>query len=226
MARILWHRVRWKGTVRELAKGLKRCQFDESIGNGFVVDRVRDDRLEARFIERIAIQRTVVDPFGNESLENRVEYKVGRFSYRKSMPELEMVDFPRHIALFTQRLADAMDFSASFTRVEVDPLAWCSDFQSRSRIEIRVRSLSISGLAVGKGVTAIATLSGDVDVREALAKFVGKKSFNLEKVEFQAADDTKSTVKLGSAGVASIAGSKFSDMTDALRESLARASSE
>ncbi len=50
--RVKWFKADWHKNMRAFAKQLKVMEFTESSSDGFVLDRVRDNYIEGRFIER------------------------------------------------------------------------------------------------------------------------------------------------------------------------------
>ena len=66
MRRIRWFNAEWPVSLRTLAAKMRANPFREDSIEGFIVDRVRENLVEGRFIEKIAFQETSRDPFGSE----------------------------------------------------------------------------------------------------------------------------------------------------------------
>ena len=76
MNRYQWFKVKWSVTMPQLAKKLTELfSFNENEINGFIIDRVRENFIEARYIEKVEYQDIVKDPFGKETYYNRISYK-------------------------------------------------------------------------------------------------------------------------------------------------------
>src|SRR5690242_17695980 len=103
--------AKFPGSVRQLGKQLQKAAFTRTSDQGFVVDRLRDDYLEARFVERIAFQQTVKDPFGNNYVVERLDFKEVDFTVTKTFPELELRMPPRGLRGFASELLRASGFS-------------------------------------------------------------------------------------------------------------------
>ena len=172
MKRYRWLRARWPISMRLLAKRLRSQSFDGQQVEGFVLDRVRDDFVDARFVEKIEYEDTVVDPFGVESSYHRVEYRKCEFKAMINGPGLELVDAPRGVQTLVSRLAEVTDFALSISPLSVDVLAWATVVQQRLNVAGVVDSLQVGAVELSKGVQAKAVMKGDGDVLAATKALV------------------------------------------------------
>jgi hypothetical protein len=188
--------------------------FSEESAHGFFVDRVRDDFLEARYVEKIEYTDVVVDPFGKELKFDRVEFRHTLFRASSSVPGLELIDYPRSVQPLMNRLSEAVDFEVAITPVEVDVLKWAMLFQESGDVSADIDSLQIGSLEIEKGIVAKVLIKGDRDVRVACDALTHDRKFAIEKAQLRLASPyRRTTVVLSGTGSAAFG-------SDALTEEL------
>lgn len=202
MKRFRWFNAQWPISMRVLAKRLKLKAFEGEQLEGFVLDRVRDNYLEARFVERIEYDDMVVDPFGKELTFHRVDFRKCAFRASIDGPGLELIDAPRSVQTMVSRLAEASEFSLSISPVSVNVLAWAKRLQSGLNAVAAVDSVQIGAVELSQGVLAKAVIKGTTDVLAAANKLVEGKRHVIEKVQLRLAGTKRVTVLLTNSGVA------------------------
>jgi hypothetical protein len=221
MTRYRWLKADWPMTTRTLAKRLREQAFVEGRASGFILDRVRDESLEARFVERYEYTETVSDPFGKEVTFDRLEFRQTAFIATPGWPGLELLDAPRSTQSLVSGLLEACRFELAIAPLDVNVLAWADSFQQALGTNAVIDSLQIAALMVADGVKAKVLLKGDSDVRAACKELVqGRKHF-VEKVQLRVVSGgTRSTVLLTNVAGARVEGS---DVTGELVAQLRRA---
>ncbi|AXL78686.1 TPA: hypothetical protein ACGJ7L_004465 [Pseudomonas aeruginosa] len=203
MKRFRWFKVEWPSSIRTLAKRIAKRPFNEESGHGFFVDRVRDDFLEARYVEKIEYTDIVTDPFGNELKFDRVEFRHTIFRASSFAPGLELIDPPRSVQALMNRLSEAVDFEVAITPVSLDVLKWATLFQESGSVSAEIDSLQIGALEIEKGIVAKVLVKGDRDVRAACDVLTHDRKFSIEKVQLRLSNPyRKTTVVLSGTGAA------------------------
>ena len=202
MKRYCWLKARWPISMRLLAKRLRANTFDGEQVEGFVLDRVRDDFIDARFIEKIEYDDTVTDPFGVESSFHRIEYRKCEFKAMLDGPGLELVDAPRGVQTMVSRLAEATDFALSISPLSINVLAWATAVQHRLNVAGVVDSLQVGAVELSQGVQAKAVVKGAGDVLAATKALVQGKQHVVEKVQIRFSGAKRMTLLLTKNGVA------------------------
>lgn len=141
MKRFRWFQVEWPTSIRTLARRIKMRTFEGESGHGFFIDRVRDDYLEARYVERVEYTDVVIDPFGKELTFDRVEFRQTLFRASSAAPGLELIDPPRNVQALMNRLSEAVDFEVAITPAVVDVLTWSAVLQNVGGVSSVVDSL-------------------------------------------------------------------------------------
>jgi hypothetical protein len=204
MNRYRWLKAKWPISMRLLAKRLKAKSFEEGSTEGFVIDRVRDDYIEARFVERVEYDDTVTDPFGKELSFHRVEYKQCEFRASAGGPGLELIDAPRAVQAMISRLAEANDFGLAISPVSINPVAWAEGVQRFLNVDGFVDSLQIGSLELAPGVEAKVLVRSSKDVLRASNRLVDGKKHVIEKVQLKLLTARKTVLILSRNGAARI----------------------
>ncbi|APW40390.1 hypothetical protein RD110_01010 [Rhodoferax koreense] len=209
--------------MRALGKRLKARPFGSDVSHGFVIDRVRDDLLEGRYIERIEYTDTVTDPFGVELAFERVEFRQSSFRATPSGPGLELRDPPRSVQSLLNRLSEASDFEVAITAQAVDVLAWSAKFQSLAELTSVVDSLQVNSLELEPGIRAKIVIKGDRDVRSSCTTLTGPRKFSMEKIQLRFTKPSIGTIIFGNTASASLGVDDPEErILEALRDSLPR----
>lgn len=220
MKRYRWLKARWPISMRVLAKHLRAKAFDGVQVEGFVLDRVRDDFIDARFVEKVEYDDTVTDPFGVESSFHRLEYRKCEFKAMLDGPGLELVDAPRGVQTMVSRLAEATDFALSISPLSVDVLAWATAVQRRLNVAAVVDSLQVGAVELSPGVQAKAVVKGSVDVLAATQALVHGKQHVIEKVQIRFSGPKRMTLLLTKSGVARFDQEPSEELLAVVRSSL------
>lgn len=218
MSRHRWLRAKWPITIRALAKNLKAKPFGNEQMEGFVIDRIRDDFLEARYIERFLYIENVVDPFGREQSFERLEFRQCEFRATNSGPGLELIDAPKSVQGLISRLTEATNFSLSINPLSIDVMKWSALFQNKLNISTIVDSLQIGALLLTPGISAKAVLKGEKDVLEAAVALTKGRPYSIEKIQLRT--ERRGTVLLTNSAIAKVDVDNSDEIIEILRNSL------
>ncbi|WP_157380390.1 hypothetical protein [Burkholderia ubonensis] len=220
MNRVRWLNAQWPSAMRTIGNKLKTMPFTEESMDGFVIERIRDDFIEGRFIEKYAYQEIVADPFGTEEVIERTGYRSTDFTLFSQFPYIELRNGQRSIKEFVNRLLQACNFTLVVSPVTVNLMDWVSSFQRTAGHRILVDSVQVSGVALEEGITGKILLKGDRDVREAIDNIVGGKRYTLEKVQIKIDGVGKNlAIHLANNGTAKIPPDHTSELLPLLRQS-------
>lgn len=221
MKRVRWLSATWPVSMRTLGAKMKTQLFAPDSFDGFVIERIRDNAIDAHFIEKLTFQETLTDPFGNEEVFDRVLYRDVDFTLFSEFPNIELRNSQRSTKEFVSKLLELCNFSLTVTPVSVNLLDWVQAFQQKIDQKILVDSLQVSGFELEDGVTAKILLKGDGDVREALQHISAKRKFALEKVQAKIMMGSKVVpIHLTSTGSLRIPSDYLNELLPILRSSL------
>lgn len=184
MNRYQWYKASWPSPMPELAKRLKKFAFDEYQANGFILDRVRENYIEARYIEKLEITEVVKDPFGKEYIYNKVQFKEYLLRLSDDGPiGLELINPPRGLQGLISKLSQVSDFMLTITPLKIDLLKWISALDCTVQENANIKSIEISGLDLGEGVSAKTLIKGTKNVLGATKKLTNDRKYKLEKIQ-------------------------------------------
>lgn len=207
--------------MRTLAAKMKTQVFTKDSFDGFVIDRVRDTLIEARYIEKMSYQETITDPFGLEQVFDRIAYRSVEFSLFPDYPHIELRDAHRSTKEFVSKLLEICNFSVSVAPISVNLLEWIEEFQELVGQKVLVDSLQVSGLELERGISAKILIKGNKDVRGALCSVAEKRQFTLEKVQMQCSFETKSVpIHLAATGAIKVSDEYINHFLPLLRQCL------
>lgn len=207
MTRRRWLRAEWPMAIRTLAKRVRQQEFSEGRASGFILDRVRDDSLEARFVERYEYTETVSDPYGKELKFDRLEFRQTAFRATPGWPGLELIDAPRSTQSLVSGLLEASNFELAVSPIEVNVLAWADELQRALGAEAVIDSLQVAALMVADGIKAKVMLKGERDVRAACKEMLQGRKHVLEKLQLRVTvGTTQATVVLTNGASAKVDG--------------------
>lgn len=185
MTRHRWLRAEWPMPIRTLSKRIRQLEFSEGRASGFILDRIRDDLLEGRFVERYEYTETVSDPYGKELTFDRIEYRQISFRATPGWPGLELLDAPRSTQSLVSGLLEASNFELAISPIEVNVLTWADELQRALGAEAVIDSLQVAALMVADGIRAKLMLKGEKDVRAACKEIVQGRKHVLEKLQLR-----------------------------------------
>lgn len=221
MKRVRWLSAKWPVSMEILGEKMKAQLFTPDSFDGFVIERIRENFIEAHFIEKLIYKETITDPFGKDEILDRVAYRNIDFTLFSDYPNIELRNSQRSTKEFVSKLLELCDFSLSITPVSVNLLDWVQSIQEEMKEKLLVDSIQVSGLEVEEGVSAKVLLKGNRDVREAMQHLSVKKKFTLEKVQVKVTIGNQTVpVHLVNTGFVKIPTDYFNDLLPTLRGTL------
>lgn len=182
MVRVRWLNGAFPFSLRSVAARLRRGSFTEISDEGFILKRVRDNALDASYVERINFQEIVVDPFGRESVFDRVSYKTVDFSFTSAAPTVTIRNTHRSLNAFVSRLGVLLDFSVSIAPLTVNLFRWTREIEKTLKEPLIVEAVSATRIDLGDSVVAKAVIRGGTDVRKHLDEFLGRRPFRVDSL--------------------------------------------
>lgn len=202
MTRYRWLNADWPVNISTLVERIKTKPFTSDIRHGFVLDRVREDFVEARYIERIEFRDAVTDPFGNQLFFDRVEFRKSAFRVSTLQPCIELREPPRSIQPLINQLSELVDFQLAISTDTVNVLDWAEKVRSLSVRTSLIDSVQINSMRLKEGVTAKIIVKGTVDVRSSYEVLTRNRKYTVEKIQLRFDGTNNGSVILGASGTA------------------------
>ena len=221
MKRVRWLSAEWPISMRTLATKMKGHLFTENSFDGFVIDRVRDNFIEAHYIEKMSYQESITDPFGKEEVFDRVSYRSIEFTLFSDFPNIELRDASRSTRELTNKLLEICKFSLTVIPLAIDLLEWIKAIQIVLNQDLLVDSLQVSGFEIEKDIAAKILIKSHIDVRSALKNITMDKKYLLEKVQIKIVIDGEIIpILLTNTGMVKIPENQVNDFLPILRSTL------
>ena len=220
MSRYRWFNAQWPITIPQLSKKLKTRVFSDNGSTGFVIDRVREDFLEARYIERVEFVEKIEDPFGREFSVDRVEFYQCNFRASTQAIGLELINQPRNIQGLISNLIEITNFKLAVSSLSVDVVDWAENFRKLSKKSTIIDMMQIGAIILDDGIRAKTIIKGDVDVLEACSASMSGKSHQVEKLQLRFIGSASGKILLTSSGAIKIDAENEAELLICLREAL------
>lgn len=205
MIRAKWLTAESKISLRALAARMRVHAFTDESHDGFLLDRTREDRIEGRYIEKLTLQETVPDPFGQELTFERITYRQVQFIMYRDFPQLELRDAPRGTLAFMSKLLELCDFNLTSESFTVDVMRWADEIGRNVGAAVVLDMMQLSEIQITPTVTGTMVLKSDREVRDSLKSVIGSRPYTVEKVHLNWRGGTRAiTVHLSNTGSAKV----------------------
>lgn len=185
MKRLKWMGVESRSSMRDLAKRLQKAEFKEGVNSGFLLERARDNFLDARYIERMEFTETLIDPFGRSQVANRVLYIEVDFTLTDHFPELELRMAPRGLSAFMNSLMKASNFSMSIEKCNIDLLRWTKAMGRTLGVKPAIKGAIASDIELAEGAVARIGIVAPKDARAGLAEVLMNRKHKLSNLQIE-----------------------------------------
>lgn len=206
--------------MREIGSRLNVLRYRPEAPNGFVLDRVRADIIEGKYFERNIVHGLSADPFGNEFQYDRIEFEQWQFRLTETQPGFELIGSTRGSRALANRLAEVCDLQLSVEEYTVDLMGWLNATVNELNVDGYVDIIQIASIDLGNGVIARSTIVGRTDVKDAVQRLVGSRSYSLSKLRYRLAVPGAGTMTLSSTASAALKLRDQDQAEDALRVAL------
>lgn len=150
--RVKWHEADWPFGMPSLSKALKAINFTPKADDGFILHTTRKQEIIGEYIEKIQIKEKIIDPFGNETEYDRVEFLTTRFSFSSTFPQIEIRNPPRSLQSFQARLSEACDFSIYIKPIDVDPIRWAKKFSDLADLDLITKAVQFDNIFINNDI--------------------------------------------------------------------------
>lgn len=221
--RYRWMDIDWPCSIDQLAARIKTLSFSDTQQHGFIIDKIRSGELSARYIEKITYTDTITDPFGNETVFDRTEYRESAFTVSNESPTLELINPPRSVQALLNRFSEITNFRITIESLKIDVASWATETLATKNISGNLDMIQISKLELKNKAFAKVLISGDTKIQDACSDLIGDRKYAVEKVRIRLNDQYAGTIVLSNTGAATISLNDVDEsLSKVLRESLIR----
>lgn len=183
--RYQWVDAKWGITTKELKHALLQHGYDETTGNGFMLDTAyQEDKLAGRYIQKEIKTLSVTSPLGKTETYRQTHYQTYQFQIDRSAAySLLLVNPPRSALPLTSALAKLAGFRLALSSLQVDPLKWLASITPKLK-QVRLTKLEANALPLNVGITGALTLRGEGDLLHELERLPNSHLAKITKAEF------------------------------------------
>ncbi|KQY03684.1 hypothetical protein ASE23_12870 [Rhizobium sp. Root73] len=159
--------------------------FQDGGFDGFVLEQTRENYISGSYYERLSRVERIVDPFGRESVFERLEYRRSEFLIADAYYGLEIVNPNKSVHRLISRLIEVADYRLSLHPASVDPLAWaiaCSELVGE---RYKIETILLADVALEGNATATISVKGGEDALAASRSVLNGRSGKTEKVQIR-----------------------------------------
>lgn len=137
MRKVKWLRIESPFPMNIMAEMLSSDSFTEDKGRGFLLSKVRKDQLNGKFVEKIVYEDKISSLYDEESVVERIEYKITEFSFQEnSYPIAVIINPPRTLKPFANALVRNLGFGTSIEEIIIEPFKWVSEISKEQLVTI------------------------------------------------------------------------------------------
>lgn len=225
MKKLRWFHLKNMPDIDSLSKEMSSNRFTPESEHGFILDIVREDFIQGRYVEKLVSSETIADPYGIEYTQSRTIYQTCNFVVSTTPPELEILNSPKNTQSFLSALSKASFFSIAVAPIKVDAFLWAKLFLEGNSKEYTVESVQIGALKLNESVTAKSVVKGKNNVIEACQTLANGKPINYEKVKIKSNEVGQHFIEFTQIGSARTSNNTNSEENSKLRNSLIKAAS-
>lgn len=128
MRKVKWLRIESPFPMSAMAEKLSGDSFTEEKGRGFILNKVRKDQLNGKFVEKVIYEDKILSLYGEDNIVERIEYKVTEFLFNAdSYPIAVIVNPPRTLKPFANALVRNLGFGTSLEEIIIEPFRWVEE---------------------------------------------------------------------------------------------------
>ncbi|MBU0621669.1 MAG: hypothetical protein KJ795_07465 [Gammaproteobacteria bacterium] len=208
MTRTKWLTLSLAKSTSEISDLLYTQKYLRGHATGFELTDVQRNRIRGKFIEEIIVNEVIIDPFGEEVLNNVRRYSIFEFQIsplKKHQFLVRINNPPRTLKNFIAALTEAFGFGFAIEQLNIDILAMIQHLRRTSDIKrwaiVRVR---MANIPLGNSSLAKIEVLSNGDAYQDLQKCMDVKKATLERATVELTDnDITNQIELVSTGVIS-----------------------
>ncbi|WP_067221117.1 hypothetical protein [Marinomonas gallaica] len=172
-------------SLGELSQLMKKNQYSESTGSGFLLSTSTSKKLVGKYIEKVILKNLVEDPFGEISEVESINYYTCQFNWSDESHFMYISEPPRSLKKFSNKLHSLTGLGLVLSELSVAPECWLRRIEEEAD-EVKIFQISSYGIRTSLNSTAKIVVSGKTDVREAFAELVSDKRYLTDSIKFEA----------------------------------------
>lgn len=191
MLRIKWYSAKWFESFERLSLKIKKQLFIKNSKNGFIIEKVRHNYIEGKYIEKYVVEKKIQDPLGDIIEFIETDFHIVSFCLHKDYPEIEFYNAPRNLDSFINKIQELSNFNLIIEPIEIDLYQWVTNYEINFLSKVLVDTIQISGFDRSKSINMKLLLQSNQNLKKMLIKFNSKKGYSIEKIHIKTSIDEK-----------------------------------
>ena len=172
-------------SLGELSQLMKKHQYSENFGSGFLLSTSTPTKLVGKYIEKVILKNVVEDPFGEISEVESISYYTCQFNWSSESSFMYISEPPRSLRKFSNKLHSLTGLGLVLSELNVAPDRWLGLIEEEAD-KVKILQISAYGIRTSLNSTAKVSVSGTADVREAFAELISNKNYLTDSIKFEA----------------------------------------
>lgn len=182
MKKIKWFDAEWPISLKTIASRMLERQYNDRNGEGFLLSKNSNICIEGRYIKKIFIKNEVIDPFGDKSEIENIDYNIVNFRVRdEKYTSIEISDYPSLVKPFVENLRTICGPHMSISNVTIDPQKWLKVLETKLG-KLEVHRVECSGINVANIGMAKVIFNSTQDIRNGSKEFLGKRYYVVDNI--------------------------------------------
>lgn len=177
MKKIKWMLLNVSLSILDIASKLKLHSYSDDKGTGFIFEKVRNDEIKGKYVEKITYQDTVPSLYGEQETFERIEYRIVDFYINEnSLPIFAIINPPRTLKPFAGSLVKILGLGVSLEEIVIEPMRWVDSIGKL--IPVDLVQIELSQIKVDEHAIAKMQVSSSRDLRKYYEKKFKEKTLS------------------------------------------------
>lgn len=188
--KLRWYRVSpfSRKQFDKIVASIKKHRFDGQKATGYLYEIEQEGDFEARFIEKLEVQREVISPLGEAISTTFISFSETNFRLSNEWPYLEISSGFRGATKLLNHLAMAVNFEIAIEEETFHVKKFITTMTRRVE-HPRVVALTIRNLQVDSTTSAHLEVSSTENALDKISPLLGTKKFTLHKARIEWIED-------------------------------------
>jgi len=217
-------RIKWLSAnitndlISDLKYKMLALDYGENV-DGFRLEFADQMKLSGKYIVKRDEVNTALDPFGNEYTYKTIQYDIYKFSIQTSMPQITLIDPPKSINAFLNKLSELTNYEISISQINID-INKCLTNLSDNFKRVKVIKFTSSSIMLSTSIAGKIILSGTDDVRLHINTLTDIKDITADKVKVKL-EDNLVEIEISKNGLAALSGKNINEgLVDSISDTL------
>lgn len=167
MERFYWYKAELRSNFESFARAIKKCTFDDGIGQGFTVSSITENTLTGKYILSKYVTQEYINPFGENEIEERRVFEMIDFELINGPTILIETKNPgRCMKPFFNDLHKCSNYDLSVDTPSFNLPNVIAELNSKGLKFIDVKEIELTNLVLGAKATGSLIVKGSLSLED------------------------------------------------------------